>query len=182
MKIYLIFSLLSLNIAFCQTNYFELQTLNISDIQVVEAKFKSNRVIEFKTSFYEKNVELAMEFEREKNGNFPAARVTYLSAPKDSRVESIVFYWKLNINRKKPQLEKIKKYNTEFDKLILAITSELGNSLPGQGNVEKVESFISDDPTPNYERKVIWKKNNRVITATIIWAENHGEQMITLIE
>lgn len=153
-----------------------------SDIETIEAKFKSDKVKETANIKYVNNIELLMKFARKKTGNFPAATVKYFSIPKDSVVNSIVFYWNLNIKSTESQSEKIKKYNAEFDKLILAITSELGNPLPNQGKLEQIKSPVADSTTPNYQRKVIWKNNNRLIITSIVWTENHGQQMTTSIK
>jgi hypothetical protein len=155
MKIKFLFLLLSLNITFSQPNYFELKSIKKNEIQLIETKFEScraKRIMPFKS---ENNDELAMQFSREKTGIFPAATVKYFSSPNDSVVKSIIFYWKLNIVDRQFQSEKIEKYNTEFDNLVLAISNELGNPIPNQGKIEHVESFVDNDPTPNYQRKII---------------------------
>ena len=38
------------------------------------------------------------------------------------------------------------------------------------------------DKTVNYERKVIWKTNSKTITTLIVWAEGHGQVMLTSIK
>lgn len=183
MNKYLILILFT-NIIYSQVNYFDLKTLKESEIYNIESNFNSKKFTEAQKYTYsgtENDLAQPVSFIRNETENFPDAIVQYFYSSKDSIVKSIIFNWRLDIDKKDTQIRKIEKYNQAFEQLITAISKELGEPEPGQGNIQKKIAVV-DDGSVSYERKVVWKVNTKFITATIIWAENHGEQMITSIK
>lgn len=185
MKIKLFLFILFSGIAYSQNNYFELKTLKESEILAIEKNYRSKEYKESEKHVYsnkEKKLAKAISYVRNETDDFPEAIVHYLYSEKDSIVKSTTFYWKLNSDEKRNQSSKVKEYNVAFDHLIKSMSKILGRPNPNQGNLTEVASPVENDKTINYERKVIWNTNSKTITALIVWAENHGQQMITTIE
>ncbi len=185
MKIKLLIFIFLSNIIYSQNNYFELKTFKTSEIPTIETKFKSKKFIQTQKIVYfdeESNVSPPINYVRKATDNFPTATIEYFYSAKDSIVKSVTIDWKLNIDEKLSQQDKVEKYNALFDNLILSMTNILGVPNPNQGNLTEIESPVANDKTINYERKVVWNTNGKTIITTIVWAENHGHQMITTIK
>lgn len=185
MKIKLILLLFLSNTIYAQKNYFELRTLKKSEIPTIEKKFKSKEYKERQKHLYsgeESNLSQPICYVRNATDNLPAANVQYIYSEKDRLVKSITFYWELNIDKQLSQPSKVEKYNIAFDNLIKSMATILGDPNPNQGNLKEVESPVDNDKTVNYERKVIWKTNSKTITTLIVWAEGHGQVMLTTIK
>ncbi len=185
MKIKLLIFIFLSNIIYSQNNYFELKTFKTSEIPTIETKFKSKKFIQTQKIVYfdeESNVSPPINYVRKATDNFPTATIEYFYSAKDSIVKSVTIDWKLNIDEKLSQQDKVEKYNASFDNLILSMTNILGIPNPNQGNLTEIESPVANDKTINYERKVVWNTNGKTIITTIVWAENHGHQMITTIK
>jgi hypothetical protein len=181
-KYYFIFLLISCSI-YSQNDYFHLENLTSADIVKVEFKFgsqqfnDSNKVVAESDSSHLSHY----NFRRDVTELFPAAIVQYFFSKSDSIVRSIIFNWKLEIEQKLRQSEKVQKYNIAFDRLVNSMVTVLGPPAPDQGQLTEIESPVAGDKSQNFQREVIWKIENRTIVARIVWAEDHGEQMITFI-
>ncbi len=184
MTIRLILLILFCNTIYSQNDYFELRTIKKSEVVSIERKFKSTEFNESQKHVYsgeERNL-LPLNYIRKATEDFPASIVQYFYSPKDSLVTSISFDWRLDIDQKLSQSTKIEKYNVAFDDLVKSMSIILGEPNPDQGKLTEKQSPIQNDKTANYQRKVIWKIHSKTITTLIIWAENHGQQMITTIK
>lgn len=183
MKIRYFLLLLFCNAIHSQTDYFELKSLRAKDIAVIEAKFKSKKIRNTQSQTYDsdKNLAKPIQYFRESSAHFPEASVAYYFTKKDSVVKSISFSWLLDINKTDTHEQKVMHYNLKFDSLVSSLSDIFGAPKPFQGKPTIFESPVDGDTSVNYERKVVWTVNSKTVTALMVWAENHGAQMITTI-
>lgn len=153
----------------CTTVHSQVKNAKKTEIVTTESQFESKALLELQNKVYsvsEKGL---------------AATIDYSYSKNDGLIKSIIFRWTLNIDRKEPQSDKVRKYNQAFDGLFQSLTEILGKPKPNQGKQTQIESPVEGDTSINYERKVSWKIGSKTVTTIIVWAENHGEQMITTI-
>ena len=182
MKIKLIILFLLSNVLYAQKNYFELKSLKVSEIPTIEAQFASKQFKESQKHIYaENNFARPINYARSATKNFTSATIRYFYSVNDSIVKSINFHWNLNIDEKLSLAARVEKCNIAFDNLIKSMSGILGNPNPDQGKLTEKQSPVAGDETVHYERKVVWNINSKTITSSIVWSENNGQQMVTII-
>lgn len=167
-----------------QENFFVYQDLTMRDVFKLESKLNSpiqstsNNI----NGRSKNSQEHSISFLRKASGKFPASIVEYFFSPNDSLIKAVIFEWKIDLDTKQKQADNLRLYNTSFNTLVKAMTKALGKPANDLGKVHEIESPVVGDNSKNYERKVVWKKGSKIITTIFVWAEEHGEQMITSIK
>lgn len=166
---------------YAQKGYFNLDKIKISESALIENKFKAGTTPKYKTILSGEFKGLAKKsFRRIQSGSFPPSIVNYYYSINDSIVDHINFNWMVNEDIDK--LKKIEKYNLEFDKLVKSISKQVGEPKPNQGKIiQEKETFVGDESIIRNERRVTWEYKNCKITLLLVWAENHGQSLLTMV-